>query len=317
MNTKTKGYILGAIAAATYGLNPLFTLPLYEIGMNPDSVLFFRYLLALPILALMIKLRGRSFKMKGEELITSVVVGLLFAISSLTLFQSYNYMDAGIASTILFIYPIIVTLIMFFFFKEKITIKTAICVIMATLGIGLLYKTSDGATLSAQGVILVLVSALSYALYIVSINKSALKDTPTLKVIFFVLLFGMSLYAVRLLLNQNLTLPDKEHWYLWGNILCLSIFPTAISLMCTTKAISYIGSTPTAILGALEPVTAVIIGVSIFHEAISFRILCGLVLIVAAVTIIIAGGGVTSFFVRLRKMFPRIPQRKGQKCTKK
>ena len=94
MNTKVKGYILGAVAAATYGMNPLFTLPLYKEGMNPDSVLFFRYLFAIPILGIMLKARGRSFSLKRKEIVPLVILGWLVAISSLTLFQSYNYMEA-------------------------------------------------------------------------------------------------------------------------------------------------------------------------------------------------------------------------------
>ena len=69
MNVKAKGYVLGVIAAATYGMNPLFALPLYEAGMNPDSVLFFRYLFAIPVLGAMIKLRGRDFKLKRKEIL--------------------------------------------------------------------------------------------------------------------------------------------------------------------------------------------------------------------------------------------------------
>lgn len=68
MNVKAKGYLLGIVAAATYGMNPLFALPLYEAGMNPDSVLFFRYLFAIPVLGMMIKLRGRDFKLKRKEI---------------------------------------------------------------------------------------------------------------------------------------------------------------------------------------------------------------------------------------------------------
>ncbi len=116
MNVKAKGYVLGGIAAATYGMNPLFALPLYEAGMNPDSVLFFRYLFAIPVLGAMIKLRGRDFKLKRKEIFPLIIVGLLVALSSLTLFQSYNYMAAGIASTLLFVYPIMVALIMAFLF---------------------------------------------------------------------------------------------------------------------------------------------------------------------------------------------------------
>ena len=103
MSDKTKGYALGAIAAATYGMNPLFALPLYEEGMNPDSVLFYRYLFAIPMLAIMIKSRGRSFKVSRKELAALIVMGLLMAFSSLALFMSYNFIDAGIASTMLFV----------------------------------------------------------------------------------------------------------------------------------------------------------------------------------------------------------------------
>jgi uncharacterized membrane protein len=127
MNQKTKGYILGTIAAATYGMNPLFALPLYKDGMNPESVLFFRYLLAIPILAVMIHARGRSFRVNRKETLTLIVMGLLVAVSSLTLFQSYNFMEAGIASTILFVYPIMVAVIMALAFKEKISLQTGIC----------------------------------------------------------------------------------------------------------------------------------------------------------------------------------------------
>ena len=148
MNAKAKGYVLGAIAAATYGMNPLFALPLYKAGMNPDSVLFFRYLFAIPVLGIMIKARGRNFKLKPNEIVPLILMGLLVSFSSLALFQSYNYMEAGIASTLLFVYPILVALIMAFVFKEKLTLQTIFCILLALGGIGLLYKSGDGTTLS-------------------------------------------------------------------------------------------------------------------------------------------------------------------------
>lgn len=305
MNAKVKGYTLGAIAAATYGMNPLFALPLYSDGMDADSVLFFRYLLAIPILGIMIKARGRSFRLNRREILPLVVLGLLVAASSLTLFLSYNYMDAGIASTILFVYPIMVALIMAMVFKEKITLQTAFCILLALAGIAMLYKNGNGATLSLAGTLFVLASALTYAIYIVGINQSSLKNVATLKVTFYILLFGVSLFLVRLDFGQAVTLPQE--WYMWGNLIALAIFPTAISFLCTTSAIQYIGSTPTAILGALEPVTAVIIGVTVFGEALTPRILCGILMIIAAVTLIIAGGHITIHLVRFRKMFPRLP----------
>ncbi len=308
MNAKAKGYILAAIAAATYGMNPLFALPLYEAGMNPDSVLFFRYLTAIPILGIMIKARGRNFKLKRKEILPLIILGLLVALSSLTLFQSYTYMEAGIASTLLFVYPIMVALIMAVFFRERVTLLTVLCILMALGGIGLLYKGGDGSTLSLTGTLLVMVSALSYAIYIVGVNQPILKDVATLKITFYVLLFGLSLFFVKVDFGTSLITPDK--WYLWLNLLALAVFPTAISFLCTTSAIQYIGSTPTAILGALEPVTAVFFGVTVFGESLTVRIILGILLIVLAVTIIISGSNIKTYLVRFRKMFPRLSSKK-------
>lgn len=307
MNAKAKGYILGSIAAASYGMNPLFALPLYKAGMDPDSVLFFRYLFAIPLLGIMIKARGRSFKIQRKETFPLIIMGLLVALSSLTLFLSYNYMAAGIASTLLFIYPIMVALIMAMVFKEKLALQTIVCMLLALGGIGLLYKSEDGSTLSLIGTLLVFASSLSYAIYIVGINQTSLKNVATLKVTFYVLLFGLSLFVARLLYSGVLNTPDQ--WYLWANLLALAVFPTAISFLCTTGAIQYIGSTPTAILGALEPVTAIFFGIAVFGESLTVRESFGLVMIIVAVTFVIAGGNITSQLVRFRKLFPRLPIR--------
>ena len=237
-----------------------------------------------------------------------IVLGLLVAVSSLTLFQSYHYMDAGIASTLLFVYPILVALIMAVAFKEKVTLQTALCILLALCGIGLLYRNGDGSTLNLTGTLLVFASALSYALYIVGINRKVLQNVATLKVTFYILLSGLTLFFVRLDFGEHITVPDQ--WYLWGNLLALAIFPTAISFLCTTSAIQYIGSTPTAILGALEPVTAVFFGVAVFGEPLTPRIGCGIAMIILAVTLIIAGGNITTYMIRFRKLFPKLPIRK-------
>lgn len=305
MNAKAKGYILGSIAAASYGMNPLFALPLYKAGMDPDSVLFFRYLFAIPLLGIMIKAKGRTFKIQRKETFPLIIMGLLVALSSLTLFLSYNYMAAGIASTLLFVYPIMVALIMAMVFKEKLALQTIVCMLLALGGIGLLYKSEDGSTLSLIGTLLVFASSLSYAIYIVGINQTSLKNVATLKVTFYVLLFGLSLFVARLLYSGVLNTPDQ--WYLWGNLLALAVFPTAISFLCTTGAIQYIGSTPTAILGALEPVTAIFFGIAVFGESLTVRESIGLVMIIVAVTLVIAGGNITGQLVRFRKLFPRLP----------
>lgn len=309
MTPKLKGYLLGIIAAATYGMNPLFALPLYEAGMNPDSVLLLRYLVAIPILGIMLLWRGRNFHLKRRELPPIISLGLLFSLSSLTLFQSYKYMDAGIASTLLFIYPILVAIIMATLFKERLSKQTILCIIVTLCGIALLYSNDDGSTLSLMGVMLVFASAISYAIYIVGINKTSLRNVATLKISFYVLTFGSLLFLSRLLVTHDFQVPSTDEWRLWINILCLAVFPTVLSLVCTTKAIQYIGATPTAILGALEPVTAVVIGVSVFGEVITSRIAIGLLLIIISVTFVISDGNITLHLTRFRKMFPKITRK--------
>ena len=263
-NNKTKGFILGAIAAASYGMNPLFTLPLYSAGMSVDTVLFYRYSLAVIVLGIM-----------------------MFAFSSLFLFMSYNYMDAGIASTILFVYPVLVAIIMAVVFKEKVSPITMFSIALAFVGISMLCKSPGGQTLSLVGITFVFLSSLSYAIYIVGVNRSSLKDMPIAKLTFYVLLFGLSVYVVRLQFCTELQVIPTP--MLWINAVSLAVFPTVISLVTMTKAIHYIGSTPTAILGALEPVTALFFGVLVFGEQLTPRIILGILMVITAVTLIIGG----------------------------
>ena len=287
MNNKTRGFIYGAIAAASYGMNTLFALPLYGAGMSVDTVLFYRYLLAAIVLGILMKVQGQSFALQKKDILPLVIMGLLFSFSSLLLFMSYNYMDAGIASTILFVYPVMVAIIMGAFFKEKISAITIFSILLALSGIALLYQGDGNKPLSTIGVILVLLSSLSYAIYIVGVNRSSLKNLPTTKLTFYAILFGLAIYIIRLHFCTELQMIPTG--WLWADVIALAILPTAISLVCTALAIHYIGSTPTAILGALEPVTALFFGVLLFHEQLTPRLMAGVLMIITAVTLIILG----------------------------
>lgn len=309
-NNKAKGYILGALAAATYGMNPLFTLPLYAAGMEPDSVLFYRYVLALPVLGILLKARGRSFSIRKGDLFPLTCMGFLLALSSVALFYSYRYMDAGIASTLLFIYPVLVAVGMAVFFKEKTGPVTVFSILTTIFGVGLLCRNGEGGTLSLTGIGLVMASSVSYAMYIVSVNRiRRLKEMPTIVMSFYML--SCSSVFLFFLVGCGTRLQMVPHWYQWGYLLCLSLLPTVVSFLATTQAIHYIGPTPTAILGALEPVTAVCFGVLLFHERMTPRIFLGIVLIISAVTLIVAQSSLASYMVRFRKLFPRLSKKKA------
>ena len=293
---KAKGYIYAALSAAAYGTNPIFAKPLYNDGMNPDSVLLFRYVLAVAVLALMMCYNGfrrgnmaETFRVSRHNLPQLILLGVLMAFSSLTLFVSYNYIPVGIASTLLFVYPILTALIMTLCFHERLSWLVVVCLVIACSGIALLCPMEDGAiSLSSNfliGFLVVMLSGLSYAIYLVGLNKTRLRTIASMPVTLYVLIFGTLLFVVRLMFFAPLTLP--EHAISWLNLLALGIFPTVVSLICTAKAIQNIGSTQTALLGALEPVTAVILGVIILGETVSLRDIGGMTLIFLAVTLVV------------------------------
>ena len=285
---KHKGIICGILAAVCYGTNPFGALPLYEEGVNTASVLFYRFSMAVLMLAVMLIVERKSFSVKKGELKTLASLGVLFAVSSITYYQSFRFMDAGIASTILFVYPVMVAVIMAAFFKESVTLSTVSAIILALLGIGLLYRGVEGATLSTMGIILVMLSSLSYAVYIVIVNQSSIRMS-SLKLTFYVLLICMIC-----LLAYSFTSPDLHPQLppsprAWFYACWLGLVPTILSLVLMTIAVHEVGATPTAIMGALEPLTAVAIGVLLFGESLTLRLVIGIVLILLAVMVIVLG----------------------------
>ena len=285
---KHKGIICGILAAVCYGTNPFGALPLYEEGVNTASVLFYRFSMAVLMLAVMLIVEHKSFSVKKGELKTLASLGALFAVSSIAYYQSFHFMDAGIASTILFVYPVMVAVIMAAFFKESVTLSTVSAIILALLGIGLLYRGGEGVTLSTMGIILVMLSSLSYAVYIVIVNQSSIRMS-SLKLTFYVLLICMMC-----LLDYSFTSPDLQIQLppsprAWFYACWLGLVPTVLSLVLMTIAVHEVGATPTAIMGALEPLTAVAIGVMVFGESLTFRMMIGIVLILLAVMVIVLG----------------------------
>ena len=299
-----KGYLLAALAAAAYGTNPAFAIPLYEQGMNPNSVLLFRYLLGLPVLACIMRARGVSFRLPPAGAMQVIILGVLMAVSSLTLFESYRFMNSGIASTLLFVYPVMVAVLMIFLFHEKFKASVALCLVIMSIGLFMLMKPQGSATLSLTGTLLVMVSAATYAVYIILVNVSGpVKAIPTTKLLFYVLLSGGVFYCCLIPLGFGLTLPT--HGSGWWSLAALALIPTVISLACTTRAIQLIGSTPTAIFGALEPFSAVVLSVAVLGQSLTVRDAVGGVLIILATTIVVADSSVDRAILSVRKMFPR------------
>ena len=284
MSLQTKGVVLAIISAICYGMNPLGALFLYEEGLNVNSVIFYRFIFASILLAIFMLIKKDSFYLKFKEIILLALLGLLFGISAISLFNSFLYMDAGLASTVLFIYPIFVAIIMALFFKEKNSIITILSIIFAFLGVVLLYE-SDGANVSNFGIFLVIVSSLCYAIYIVIINQYL--KMSALKVTFYSMLFCTITILIHSFFDSSLNIMPLINFNMWFYTLFLALVPTIISLLFLIKAIQIVGSTSASILGALEPLTAVLIGVYVFNEKITFWLVIGIVFILFGVILII------------------------------
>lgn len=282
------GYAFAALAAGFYGTNPLFAVPLYA-HMDAVSVLLFRYLLGIPLLAAIIVCRSRRLLPCRQEVVPLAVAGVVMGLSSLALYEAYRFMNAGLASTLLFMYPVLTSLLMTLFFHEKFRLVTGVCLGLTAAGLCLLMQPGEGAKLNVTGFTLIFLSSLTYAVYLVMVKVSrVLALVPPLRALLWQLLFGGLVFVAALPLSGGFhapqTLPD------WANLASLAVFPTVLSLLFTLKAIAAIGPTATAIFGALEPVTAVSLALLFLGESITGREILGGCLIVAATLLVVAGG---------------------------
>ena len=237
--------------------------------------------------AVVMLFRKESFKVKWGHLIRLGVLGCMFSLSSATLYVSFHYMAAGIASTILFVYPIMTAILMTVFFHEKVTWSTSLAILLAVSGVGLLYQGDGNDKLSTAGFALVMCSSLLYALYIISVNQWKNPGMSNIKFTFYILVFGLiTMLIYSFIAGEPIQmLQTSKQWLCAAQ---LALLPTVLSLFFMTISINLIGSTPAAIMGALEPVTAVIIGVCVFGESFSLQLAIGILAILAGVTIIIA-----------------------------
>ncbi len=280
-----KGYLFAAIAAASYGTNPIFAIPLYREGISVPSVLFMRYAMAVAIMFFVTMIKSpKAFVIKPKYVGLLAFMGILMVLSSIALFESYKYLSAGIASTLLFFYPVMVAVIMAIFYKERLTKKSWACLVTAFLGVVILSKNDDGGFISLLGLTLVMLSSLSYAIYLVYINRGPMKKINTSTITFYVILGGFLVMIPYCLLDGGLMLPKTTP--AWINAIGLGFFPTVISLIFTSRAIALIGSTETAIFGALEPLTAVILGILILGETLTITPAIGMILIFVSVTVL-------------------------------
>ena len=283
MSDTLKGYLFALVSALTYGMIPLFMIPLKKLDFfSVDTALFYRFLIAaILILGYLVFYQKESVKINLKEGFVLSVLGLFYALSAEFLFIAYDFLSPGIASTIFFIYPIMVALILGIFFREKITLATTISLVIVVVGVGIL-SIKDNFEINYIGLFVSLLGALMYALYMIIVNKTKIKASGV-KVSFYSMVFASLFFLVKtLVLGNSVAIPSLK---IGTHLALFSLITTALSVVSLVYAIKYIGSTPTAIMGAVEPVVAVMISVGLFDETLTFSLIAGVIIIISGVLI--------------------------------
>lgn len=283
---KLKGYFWGILSGASFGLIPLFTLPLIAGGMGHDSILFYRFGLAALIMGTILVVRGESFRINFAEFWRLLLLAVMYMASSMFLLWGYDYMSAGVATTIHFLYPVCVVLMMIFF-GERPSLVTFGAVIMAVVGVAML-SASDGSSepLAAWPIVIVVISAVAYAAYIIGIKKFRIGSVNGSKLTFYVLLLTAFMFLGKSLVMSGGIVPLGGFTEIF-NVTMLAFVPTVVSNFSLIQSVKLIGSSRASILGACEPLTAVVVGVMVFGDTMTTMLALGMLLIISSVTTIV------------------------------
>lgn len=282
---KFNGFLYGLLSSASFGLIPLFTIPAMREGMHFESILFYRFLFACLALGCILLLDKQSFRISRKEIPSLSLLAFLYLMSAVFLFWGYKFMASGVATTIHFMYPVLTTLIMMIFFREKKSAWRFFVIALAVVGVSCLSYGDSSGGITAIGLFIVLLSALGYALYLVTVSQLKIGQMKGLRLTFYVFLFGTLFLLVGIGATTGIqAIPD---WHTGGNLLLLALIPTVISNLALVQAVKSIGSTLTSVLGAMEPVTAVCVGIFMFGEPFTRSIGIGILLIISAVIVII------------------------------
>ena len=282
------GYPAGIITGITYGLNPLFAVPLMNNGASIESILFFRYTFAVVLLAAFLILTRQSFRITARQAGVLLALGLLYTSSSIFLFEAYNYIASGLATTLIFLYPVLVAIIMVFL--RVVPSWPVWLSIAATFG-GVIIMTqgSGGDSLNPIGVALSLGSALVYALFIVIINRSrAIAQISNTLLTFYSLTVGAIVFLGKISFSEAPISAGITTGGDWLNLAGLALLPTIVSTATLAIATRNIGATKASVLGVFEPITAILIGTLMFGEPLTTNILLGIGIAIVAVTFMIS-----------------------------
>ena len=281
------GYPAGIITGITYGLNPLFAKPLMNNGASTEAILCFRYGIAVILLGVFLLLKKENFRITLKQAGILLGLGLLYTASSTFLFEAYKYIASGLATTLVFLYPVMVAIIMVFL---KVVPSWPVWLSIAATFAGVMIMTEGTGTeaIDPTGIWFSIASAFVYALFIVIINKSkAISSIPNSLLTFYSLLVGTVVFFTRCSFSGEPIMTGLDGGMAWVNLTGLAILPTIVSTASLAVATRNIGATKASVLGVFEPITAILVGTVVFGEALTANIIAGILISIVAVTFMI------------------------------
>ena len=281
------GYPAGIITGITYGLNPLFAKPLMNAGASTEAILFFRYGIAVILLGAYLLLKKENFRITLKQAGVLLSLGLLYTASSTFLFEAYKYIASGLATTLVFLFPAMVAIIMVFL---KVVPSWPVWLSIAATFVGVMIMTGGTGTETVNpiGVWFSIASAFVYALFIVIINKSkVISSIPNSLLTFYALLTGTFFFIGRCLFSGADLMAGIDGGMAWCNLIGLAVLPTIVSTASLAVATRNIGATKASVLGVFEPITAILVGTLVFGEALTPNIIAGILISIVAVTFMI------------------------------
>lgn len=284
---RIRGIFWAALSSSTFGLAPLFTLLLLGAGYSAFETLTYRWGVASLGLGLCALLAGCRFRLSGRDFRAVFVLSLFRAATSFSLIVAYRNMASGAASTIHFMYPLAVALAMCALFGERRSASTFAAIALSIVGAVLLSQGSDGFVCGNRttGMAAAVLSVFFYAAYIIGVRRSRAARIDSTVLTVYVMALGAVFFFAGGLLTGGVRLETDPRRWLW--ILGLALPATALSNVALVRAIRHIGPTLTSVFGALEPLTAVVIGILVFAEPFTVRSAAGVLLIVAAVLLVV------------------------------
>ena len=281
------GYPTGIITGITYGLNPLFGIPLMNKGASIESILFFRYGFAVLMLGAFLLLSGQKFRVTGKQARILLVLGLLYTASSIFLFEAYNYIASGLATTLIFLYPVLVAIIMVFL-RVIPSWQVWLAIAVTFAGVVIMTQGDSSQAVDPIGVLLSLGSATVYAFFIVIINRSkAIGAISNSLLTFYTLSVGAIIFLAKILSSPTPMTQGIEGCGAWMNLLGLALLPTVVSTATLAISTRNIGATKASVLGVFEPITAILVGTIALGETLTTSTVTGILIAMAAVTFMI------------------------------